>query len=878
MAAWNIRGFNHPDKVMSCKRLIKSFRLNLVADKPLLQLSAIYASNNSLDRKELWNSLTHLAPEPDFPWVLIGDFNCCRYASEKLGGNPISHHALFDLNNMIFSNSLVDLHSVGFKFTWFNQRTINPIHIKLDRALVNAGWQNKFPNSYCSIQSPSCSDHCPIILNSGISVKVYHRFLFKNYWTNFDSFWAVLLEVLSLPCSGNSISHFSNCLKFLKDKVKSEDWYSSSCVFRHLDVLNDNHANLLSKLQVDPYNLNLNHSFKVSTVELAKFNSMYASWIVQRAKVNWIRNGEDDLKFLFAKIRTRRGCSNSMINLFANNHSSSRADVVSSLIQYYQILYNPSSPPSPNATQACFPSGTLLPQDEAIRMTSLVLDEEVIADRLKPVMPSIVMNNQAGFVKSRVSTDNILLASDILSFVGKERGKGFPSLSVNWIKACIFDVNFSIMLNGALEGFFPSSAGLRQGYPLSPYLFCLVMDAFSNLLECSGFKGISVDNFSLTHLLYADDVLIFGEASIENCNKLAIVLRDFANSTGLYVNYDKSAIMLTKNQRNVQAICQSLSIFNIVNKINYLGIPLSFYKLKIEDFLPLLDSINKKMNGWKANLLSFAGRLQYIKFTIQNTIAYWIRGSILPKTVYKHFKKACSKFLFFGDSTHAKKLHMVSWDRICRPKYNGGLGIPSISALQFSYSCSVILRMYNAPSPLSKWLICYHKSPWKPPRATDSKIWKLICNTAMAVKYCFTFSITQQAPIHFIWDHWCNNKTISEYLGGNPDGISHDFCLNELIIGTQWVIPNHFPLNLKNVIAGINIGDTGHCLLWGNRSTYKFKNFMDEYYSDIPSCSWFKLVSIGSGALLVEFVLVSLRLESETANVVSASFLIVIFS
>ncbi|PKU75038.1 Putative ribonuclease H protein [Dendrobium catenatum] len=176
--------------------------------------------------------------------------------------------------------------------------------------------------------------------------------------------------------------------------------------------------------------------------------------------------------------------------------------------------------------------------------------------------------------------------------------------------------------------------------------------------------------------------------------------------------------MFPKHVNNPLDFCRALSIHNMVSKITYLGVPLSFYRLKVVDFLPLMDGVNKKMNGWKANLLSFAGRLQYIKFAIQNTIAYWIRGSILPKSVYKFVKKASSRFLFYGDSQISNKIHMVSWDRICKPKFKGGLGIPSIPALQFAYNCSTIFRMYNLSSPLSAWLFHRYISPWKPPNCS----------------------------------------------------------------------------------------------------------------------------------------------------------------
>ncbi|PKU75902.1 Putative ribonuclease H protein [Dendrobium catenatum] len=133
---------------------------------------------------------------------------------------------------------------------------------------------------------------------------------------------------------------------------------------------------------------------------------------------------------------------------------------------------------------------------------------------------------------------------------------------------------------------------------MSPYLFCIVMDALSNLLENRGFKGITLNDYTISHLLYADDVLIFGEATLDNCSLLVSILNEFASMTGLHVNHEKCAIMFPKHVHNQIDICNALSIYTISNNIKYLGIPLAFYRLKIEDYMPLIDSIHKKLTGW----------------------------------------------------------------------------------------------------------------------------------------------------------------------------------------------------------------------------------------------------------------------------------------
>ena len=101
---------------------------------------------------------------------------------------------------------------------------------------------------------------------------------------------------------------------------------------------------------------------------------------------------------------------------------------------------------------------------------------------------------------------------------------GFGQRWINWVRWCISTTNFSVLINGTPLGFFRDIKGLRQGDPLSPYLFILVMEALSQLLfraRSGGFiEGFKVGSNSgvgrdLLHLLFADDTLLFCEANSE---------------------------------------------------------------------------------------------------------------------------------------------------------------------------------------------------------------------------------------------------------------------------------------------------------------------------------------------------------------------------
>ncbi|KAL0920983.1 hypothetical protein M5K25_008006 [Dendrobium thyrsiflorum] len=371
------------------------------------------------------------------------------------------------------------------------------------------------------------------------------------------------------------------------------------------------------------------------------------------------------------------------------------------------------------------------------------------------------------------------------------------------------------------------------------------MDALSELIDNGMYKGIEIHGFNISHLLYADDLLVFGKATVPNCNILTQLLATFAKASGLVVNYDKSSLLMHPRAHNPSAICSALLISEPRCSIPYLGLPISYKNLKVANFMPLLGLLTRKLSGWKAHLLSFAGRLQFLKFTILNSIAYWIRGSILPKTIIKAINKLSSKFLFFGNTDITHKLHMIAWAKVCRPMSLGGLGLHSPAALQFGFNCTLISRFYNSSSPLTRWLVMRYTSPWRTPQASASKFWNAVCETANATKHDFKFRISPNAPIAFFWDHWSSVENLSDYITASITATVGDF-----IVGNQWMLPSNTDSHIGSIIRTIPIcDDVGKCLVWNNKDIGYFGAYILAFYKDLPTCSWAKHLWFKGNAL-----------------------------
>ncbi|KAL3518254.1 hypothetical protein ACH5RR_020843 [Cinchona calisaya] len=165
---------------------------------------------------------------------------------------------------------------------------------------------------------------------------------------------------------------------------------------------------------------------------------------------------------------------------------------------------------------------------------------------------------------------------------------GFNTTWINWIMACVSSFSYSFNLNGDKVGSVKPARGIRQGDPLSPYLFILCAEGFTSLLnqacwnkQITGLK-ICKNGPSISHLFYADDSLIFCRASNEEANKVMEIIHYYEATSGQLVNFQKSSIFISRNttQTMKDNICHIFGEVKCVTQGKYLGLPMVITKSK----------------------------------------------------------------------------------------------------------------------------------------------------------------------------------------------------------------------------------------------------------------------------------------------------------
>ncbi|KAA3453378.1 reverse transcriptase [Gossypium australe] len=320
---------------------------------------------------------------------------------------------------------------------------------------------------------------------------------------------------------------------------------------------------------------------------------------------------------------------------------------------------------------------------------------KVLVFRMSDVLGYCISEAQEAFVLGRLISDNALIAYEVLhSLKMKKRGQkgnfvlkldmskaydqvewdflagmmkhlGFHEEWIILIMRCVCPVSYSVSINGCNSDWFSPSRGLRQGDPLSPFLFLICVEGFSVLIEEAKRKGlmqgapIGRARFSINHLFFVDDSILFGDASCKGVEAVRDVIKEYESISGQRVNFEKSLIYFGANVNNEvkENIINMLGVRMAHNPEKYLGLPMMVGRKKSWAFANFADRFRKRIEGWSLRYLSIGGKEVFIKSVLQAIPLYAMQCFLMPKTFCRKLEGIMNKFWW----TNNKSFRGIHW-------------------------------------------------------------------------------------------------------------------------------------------------------------------------------------------------------------------------
>ncbi|GJU23302.1 RNA-directed DNA polymerase, eukaryota, reverse transcriptase zinc-binding domain protein [Tanacetum coccineum] len=275
----------------------------------------------------------------------------------------------------------------------------------------------------------------------------------------------------------------------------------------------------------------------------------------------------------------------------------------------------------------------------------------------------------------------------------------------SWIQSCLRSSRGSVIVNGSPTEEFQFHKGLKQGDPLSPFLFILVMEtlhiSFQRIVDAGMFKGIMLSpSLQLSHLFYADDVIFMGQWNESNLDTIVQVLECFHRASGLRLNMSKSKLMgIYVDADKVAQAARKIGCVTLKTPFTYLGSKVGGHMSRIQSWNETIEAMASRLSKWKMKTLSIGGRLTLLKSVLGSMPIYHMSIFKVPMKILQRMESIRSHF-FNGSDPLAKKPTWVKWTNVLASKEKGGLGISSLYALNRALMFKWVWRFLSQNSSL----------------------------------------------------------------------------------------------------------------------------------------------------------------------------------
>ncbi|XP_070013891.1 uncharacterized protein [Nicotiana sylvestris] len=523
----------------------------------------VYAFNTKEENREFWSSLVEYQAGCHKPWMVLRDFNPVLRMEDRIGGNQVTWVDVVDFHTYIRECELIEFPQLGNHYTWNDKNNDQRIFSKLDWIFINNTWLDIMPTCRVKFLPEGTSDHCPVMVTlEDRRLGMRRQFIYSNVWAQHPQFADLVKAGWEVQLEECQMFKIVSRLKMLQKALKKLNANYFGNIVTEANVERVTLKEVQERLFRDPTNRKLQQEEATLYTNFRQSSYMAEVYLQQKTKLhdllgtrrnsrvslftNIIQNGP--LLFIPQQVYLIRPFNGKDVKeaMFSiDSNKSLGPDGYGS--GFFKATWSITGEEVTEAILKFFEKGRLLKQlNETIIALIPKIDNpefasqyrpisccnifykcisKMFCSRLKAVVLHLVAENQAAFVQGMSTVHNDAM-----------RGFGFPDKFTNWMMTCVTTTIFSMKVNGESHDFFEGRRGLRQSDPASPILFVLVMEYLSRTL-----KTISVlrdfrfhpmcKELKLTHLHFADDLMIFCKGHMKYVARILEALKHFSEAS-----------------------------------------------------------------------------------------------------------------------------------------------------------------------------------------------------------------------------------------------------------------------------------------------------------------------------------------------------------